>query len=165
MSNRPLCFRPCRTCSWDPGRSLQSPPRRLWAVRRRLPWTVRGRLHPPAPDASRIPHSWRQIAHGLQEDCRLHHIVHVKSGLVQDCLLMFSSARVVCSVIPPATSWSVAGSRATCPEVNSRSPTQIAWEYGPMAAGASLVEIATFSRSLMGLSITRSSWDEHQLRR
>src|SRR5665213_4001093 len=63
--------------------------------------------------------------------------------------LIFSKTRFVCSTIPPSTICPVVGSRPTCPEANNISPTRTACEYGPIAAGASLVEITVLVWSLI----------------
>ena len=47
--------------------------------------------------------------------------------------------------MPPATTCWVAGSSAIWPAVKMRFPRRIAWEYGPMAAGACAVAIFSFA--------------------
>jgi len=50
------------------------------------------------------------------------------------------STASVCAVMSPGIAWPVAGSSATCPATNTRSPTRTAWAYGrPVAGTLSLV--------------------------
>src|SRR5580693_5625499 len=49
--------------------------------------------------------------------------------------------RSVCAEMSPAMTCCVAGSIAICPEVKMNPLALMAWEYGPMACGASLVEM------------------------
>ena len=48
----------------------------------------------------------------------------------------FSRTRRVCAAMSPSTSVPVAGSSGIWPEQKRNGPATIAWEYGPMAAGA-----------------------------
>ena len=49
---------------------------------------------------------------------------------------MFANACRACSEISPPTNSPECGSSGICPEKNTMSPTRVACEYGPMAAGA-----------------------------
>ncbi len=51
--------------------------------------------------------------------------------------------RSVSGSIPPSTSAPVAGSSAAWPARNRKPSTAIAWLYGPIAAGAPVVEMAS----------------------
>src|SRR5258708_9574665 len=62
---------------------------------------------------------------------------------------IFLKTWCVCASIPPDTRLPVDGSLGICPDRNSRFPALIAWEYGPIAAGAFGVETAW--RTLRGL--------------
>src|SRR5205807_1995 len=42
----------------------------------------------------------------------------------------------VCCSMPPVIRFPVAGSKATCPEINKNPLALMPWEYGPMALGA-----------------------------
>src|SRR5580700_7004826 len=53
-----------------------------------------------------------------------------------------STRSVWTATSPPSTCW-VDGSMATCPETKTNSSVRIACEYGPIACGASLVEITS----------------------
>ena len=57
---------------------------------------------------------------------------------------MLSSTRRVCAAMSPSTIWPVAGSSGTWPDTNSSWPARRAGEYGPMAFGASGLEMACF---------------------
>ena len=46
--------------------------------------------------------------------------------------------------MPPGTNSPVAGSKGTWPEVTRKLPQSMAWEYGPMAAGALVVAMIFF---------------------
>src|SRR5450759_223947 len=59
----------------------------------------------------------------------------------------FSSTRRDCARTSPSTNPPVVGSTGICPETNRKSPARMAWEYGPMAAGAAWVETACGIRS------------------
>src|SRR3954466_4556036 len=76
---------------------------------------------------------------------------------------MFVNTCRVCSWTPPATSWPVAGSSGICPDRNSRLPALMAWEYGPIAAGAA--GLVTASR-ITGFAICHLAFGiRHVLRR
>ena len=55
--------------------------------------------------------------------------------------LIFSKHCLACSAAVPSTIKPVAGLIGICPEQNTKSPTATAWLYGPIAAGALVVEI------------------------
>ena len=64
---------------------------------------------------------------------------------------MFSITRVVCSVMPPSTSWPETGSSGIDPDRNSRLPTLSAGEYGPMALAAPAAVTSSFTHALAAL--------------
>jgi hypothetical protein len=51
--------------------------------------------------------------------------------------------RSVWATMSPSDIWPVAGSSAICPAVKRNPPLAIACEYGPIAAGASLVAMTS----------------------
>src|SRR3954462_15790937 len=55
----------------------------------------------------------------------------------------FCRTRSVCAPTSPDTRVLVTGSIETCPETKTNPLARIAWEYGPMARGPSLVEITS----------------------
>lgn len=52
--------------------------------------------------------------------------------------LRFFKACSVCASMPPGTICAVDGSRGIHPEQKSKAPNRMPWEYGPIAAGASV---------------------------
>src|SRR5882724_6750465 len=68
----------------------------------------------------------------------------------------FFRTRSVCAAISPGTSRPVAASSATRQAVNTNPPALIACEYGPMALGASGVEITSRMESSRVLALRTS---------
>ena len=60
---------------------------------------------------------------------------------------MLSSVRFVCDAMSPLSVMPVAGSIGPCPARKSRSPSTMAWEYGPIGRGALSVVMGFLIRS------------------
>src|SRR5271166_1833587 len=68
---------------------------------------------------------------------------------------IFCRTRSVCREMSSPTNFPVAGSNGIWPEQNTNKPAAIPWEYGPIAAGASVVEITVFMGSVEGYPAVR----------
>src|SRR5579864_2830609 len=76
----------------------------------------------------------------------------------------FLSTCSVCCSMPPATRLPVAGSSATCPEINRNPLALMACEYGPIGVGALGDKTTSRVNVLMDAFVTHSKRGEESLK-